>query len=234
MTRQEFFSQVDKLIPENSKILHSITLAQALVESADEKGVVANSSLTRYGNALFGIKATKNWKGKVMVCKTFEIYPEGKWTGKAGFRAYNSWVESVIDHDRFLTVENPVRYAKVIGETDYKKAAYAIKAAGYATYPTYAEKLIQIIETYKLYQYDKSVPKQTAYKDSYIKLGTHSDMGAAVQIRLNVLGYREGTADGNISAGSSDAIKRFQRDNGLTADGIVGATTLAKLFEWRT
>ena len=38
--------------------------------------------------------------------------------------------------------------------TDYKGWANGLKACGYATSPTYAQKLINIIEAYQLYQYD--------------------------------------------------------------------------------
>ena len=156
LTREDFFKKVNAMIPPNSEILHSVTLAQALFESCDSKGNVANSSLTRIGNALFGIKATKNWTGKVMNCHTYEIYKNNeRWEGGLPFRAYNNWQESIIDHERFLCVENRNRYIKVINEKDYKKACQALSLAGYATEPTYSEKLIWAIERYKLYQYDK-------------------------------------------------------------------------------
>lgn len=158
MTRQEFVKKVNSMIPANTKILRSITLAQAILESSDGKGAVANSTLTVLGNALFGIKATSNWKGKAMNCKTREVYDIGEWHGVQPFRAYNSWQESITDHERFLTVENPVRYKSVISERDYKKAAHALEAAGYATAKNYAEVLIKIIESEQLYLYDALVP----------------------------------------------------------------------------
>ena len=40
--------------------------------------------------------------------------------------------------------------------SDYKTAAKAVQNSGYATDPTYADKLINMIETYHLNQYDKS------------------------------------------------------------------------------
>ena len=46
------------------------------------------------------------------------------------------------------------RYKAVVGETDYNKACEAIKAAGYATDPQYATKLIKLIEDNKLTEYD--------------------------------------------------------------------------------
>lgn len=74
------------------------------------------------------------------------------------FRAYDSWEESVTDHSAFLKANK--RYKEVIGETDYKKACNAIKAAGYATDPEYANKLIEIIEQYKLTEFDGKTESQ--------------------------------------------------------------------------
>lgn len=42
------------------------------------------------------------------------------------------------------------RYKEVIGETDYKKACYAIKAAEYATDPDYAENLLRLSNSINL------------------------------------------------------------------------------------
>ena len=48
------------------------------------------------------------------------------------------------------------RYASLfdLKTTDYKGWARGLKAAGYATNPQYANKLIEIIQLYKLYEYD--------------------------------------------------------------------------------
>ena len=117
----------------NSGVAASLTTAQAILESAWGK-----SELTKTGNALFGIKATKDWKGKTLTRKTTE-YEDGKKV-------------QVEDHSAFL--KKYKRYAKVIGETDYKEACNAVAAAGYASDPEYAKKLIELIETYELYNYD--------------------------------------------------------------------------------
>lgn len=131
----------------NSGVAASLTIAQAIIESAWGK-----SELTKTGNALFGIKATSNWKGKTLKRKTTEYEDGKKVQVEAEFRAYATWEESVKDHSAFL--KKYKRYAKVIGETDYKEACNAVAAAGYATDPTYAKNLIELIETYKLYDYD--------------------------------------------------------------------------------
>lgn len=131
----------------NSGVAASLTTAQAILESAWGK-----SELTKTGNALFGIKATKDWKGKTLTRKTTEYEDGKKVQVEAEFRAYDTWEDSVKDHSAFL--KKYKRYAKVIGETDYKEACKAVAAAGYATDPEYAKKLIELIETYELYNYD--------------------------------------------------------------------------------
>lgn len=52
---------------------------------------------------------------------------------------------------------------------------------------------------------------------------------AAVQARLYTLGYYKSTVDGKWGSGTASAVKRFQSDNGLKADGIVGSGTAGKL-----
>lgn len=148
---QEFIERVGALAAADMKksgVLASLTIAQAILESGWGK-----SGLTVKANALFGIKAGKSWKGKVYSAQTQECYDGATFTMiTALFRAYDSWAESVADHSALLT--GAARYKAVIGERDYKTACRAIKAAGYATDPQYADKLIQIVENYSLTVYD--------------------------------------------------------------------------------
>ena len=133
---------------QKSGVLASLTIAQAILESGWGK-----SGLTVKANALFGIKAGTSWKGRVYSAKTQECYDGVNFTTvTALFRAYDSWEESVADHSALLT--GAARYKAVIGERDYKTACRAIKAAGYATDPQYADKLIRLIESYGLTAYD--------------------------------------------------------------------------------
>lgn len=99
-------------------------------------------------------------KGKVYCKDTKECYDGVNLVAvkSEAFRAYDSWEESVTDHSAFLKANK--RYKEVIGETDYKKACNAIKAAGYATDPEYANKLIEIIEQYKLTEFDGKTESQ--------------------------------------------------------------------------
>lgn len=51
-----------------------------------------------------------------------------------------------------------------------------------------------------------------------------------LQMMLNALGYFAGRIDGIFGDRTKAAVKAFQRHNGLTADGIVGSKTRAKLL----
>lgn len=130
------------------------TMSRYINNSRTPKGTViaAIAYKLHTSNALFGIKATKDWKGKTLTRKTTEYEDGKKVQVEAEFRAYDTWEDSVKDHSAFL--KKYKRYAKVIGETDYKEACKAVAAAGYATDPEYAKKLIKLIETYELYNYD--------------------------------------------------------------------------------
>ena len=124
------------------RIPASITLAQGLFESG-----AGLSELARKGNNHFGIKC-HGWQGRA-------VYHDDDAKHEC-FRAYNSPGESFEDHSKFLSRQQ--RYSRLFNLkiTDYKGWAHGLKACGYATNPTYATKLISIIELYKLYRYDKA------------------------------------------------------------------------------
>lgn len=162
--QKNFIKKVGALASADMKksgVLASLTVAQAILESAWGK-----SELATIGKALFGIKATKTWKGKVYCKDTKECYDGVNLVDvkNAAFRAYDSWEESVEDHSAFLKANK--RYKEVIGETDYKKACEAIKAAGYATDPDYVEKLVKLIEDYELTEFDGAAVNQEAEKEA--------------------------------------------------------------------
>lgn len=151
MDKKDFIEKVGRLASksmEKTGILASLTVAQAILESG-----WGASGLSVKGKALFGIKAGANWRGKVYNAKTKECYDGKNFVDiTAVFRAYNSWEESIEDHARLLT--SAPRYKALIGEKDYKKACIEIKKAGYATDPDYSQKLINLIEEYKLTRFD--------------------------------------------------------------------------------
>ena len=123
------------------KIPASITLAQGLLESG-----AGMSELARKSNNHFGIKCGGSWKGR-----TVRHDDDAR---QECFRAYKNPRDSYEDHSTFLT--RGARYAFLfkLDITDYKGWARGLKKAGYATDPSYANRLITIIEDYDLYKYD--------------------------------------------------------------------------------
>ena len=119
----------------------SITLAQAILE-----GNWGRSKLASLYNNLFGIK------GSGVALPTTEVENGVTIHTTASFRAYNSVSDSIADHAKLLAGD---RYQKqVAGISDPVEYAKGLKAAGYATDPLYAEKLIGIIKDYNLTKYD--------------------------------------------------------------------------------
>ena len=119
----------------------SITLAQALLESA-----AGQSELALNANNHFGVKCGSVWEGK-----TYQHKAE---TGKECFRKYDSPEQSFEDHSLFLKRPNYQSLFQ-LKQTDYKGWAHGLRQCGYATDPQYANKLIKVIETYGLSKYDK-------------------------------------------------------------------------------
>ncbi len=130
------------------KIPASITLAQGILESNS-----GNSSLTRQSNNHFGIKCHKNWTGS----KTY--YDDDK-KGEC-FRVYKEPSHSFDDHSEFLSGRKRYQALFKLDPGDYKAWARGLKKAGYATDPKYPDKLIHIIQKYRLYEYDNQVLGRT-------------------------------------------------------------------------
>lgn len=62
-----------------------------------------------------------------------------------------------------------------------------------------------------------------------LKQGSKGDLVKAVQTKLIKWGYLTGRADGIFGAKTKTAVIRFQRKNGLTADGVIGTRTAQAL-----
>ena len=144
-TREEYIERYKAIAiahMEKYGIPASITMAQGILESDS-----GNSRLSRLSNNHFGIKCKKDWKGE-------RVYHDDDAKGEC-FRAYPSVEASYRDHAEFL--DKSPRYDSLFtySASDYRSWARGLKAAGYATAPDYAERLVKIIEQHKLYLLDK-------------------------------------------------------------------------------
>jgi Mannosyl-glycoprotein endo-beta-N-acetylglucosaminidase len=128
----------------------SVTVAQAILESD-----WGRSRLTRQGNNLFGIKALGGAVGPagVVSLATWEHVDDGDVVVQAPFRAYQTLEQSIDDHGKFFASNR--RYAAALAvASDARAFARAIQDAGYATDPSYASKLIRLMDRYNLYRFD--------------------------------------------------------------------------------
>ena len=153
---QEYIDQYKDLAIEEMlryNIPASITLAQGIFESG-----AGRSELSVKGNNHFGIKC-HGWAGR-------SVYHDDDARNEC-FRAYDNVLQSYEDHSKFLRYN--VRYNSLftLQRTDYRGWAQGLKACGYATNPRYADKLIELIEFYKLYELDKA----TSYDKFMAKRG---------------------------------------------------------------
>ena len=63
-----------------------------------------------------------------------------------------------------------------------------------------------------------------------VKKGSKGEAVALLQLMLNEKGYACGSADGIFGTKTESAVKSYQKAKGLSADGIVGDNTYAKLL----
>lgn len=144
-TREEYVERYKAIAiahMERYGIPASITMAQGILESDS-----GNSRLSITSNNHFGIKCKKHWKGD-------RVFHDDDAKGEC-FRAYPSVEASYQDHADFL--DQSPRYDSLFAypSDDYRSWARGLKACGYATAPDYAERLVKIIESMKLYLLDK-------------------------------------------------------------------------------
>lgn len=199
MTKNEFLETVSKLVvEENNKrgnpLFSSVVIAQAICESC-----WGQSQIMMKANAIFGIKATLRWKGKVYYANTKECYDSVSYTNiNACFRAYNSLAESIADY--FDLITKLERYRKACVANSPLECITAIKNGGYATSPSYINTIMSIINSNNLTKYD-NVENSVDNLEKYIKGKNYT-----LQVDLNV----------RYGAGTNNAIKKY---NELTVDG---------------
>lgn len=131
-----------KVYQKNRRVLPSIVIAQAILESD-----WGRSQLYLESNNPFGMKGSYN--GQTKLYPTAEVYNGKKVMVKDYFRVYPTLQEAIGDHDA-VVAEKFVP----VGTTDYEVAARALQNNGYATDPHYARKIIHLIQTYRLNQFD--------------------------------------------------------------------------------
>jgi hypothetical protein len=125
---------------QRSGVPAAITLAQGILESQS-----GESDLAKASNNHFGIKCKTEWTGA-------RTYHDDDERGEC-FRVYPTVDESYRDHSDFLRTRPHYAFLFKLDPTDYEGWATGLKKAGYATSPTYPQKLIKVIHDYNLQEY---------------------------------------------------------------------------------
>ncbi|SNT62356.1 flagellar protein FlgJ [Asanoa hainanensis] len=138
------------------KVPASVTIAQSILESG-----WGRSYLTRRDHSYFGIKCFGNPGTIALGCRTYatqECEGNSCYDTSATFRAYRNATASFADHGYFLTVNSRYKPAFKYSNNP-NQFAKEIHKAGYATSPSYASDLIEIMKAYNLYKYDPVAKK---------------------------------------------------------------------------
>lgn len=169
-TRAEFIESIanDVIVDmQNSGILASVTIAQAILESAS-----GTSSLTTGYNNYYGITAPSSCDPPRLNTTTPTVVKSGTgenrckgnafWNGDVvwhcnpqgedcqWYRIYDSFSNSTHDHSRLLS--SSLYNCQGIGNPFDQLTC--IKSGNYATDPNYVSKLIKLIDSHNLTQYD--------------------------------------------------------------------------------
>jgi len=129
---------------QTSHIPASIKLAQAIYSSNAGTNIISKSA-----NNHFGILCHEKYTG--------DSFYDPADKSNTCYRKYASVADSYTDHSKFLTERSRYNKLFALEITDYKGWAKGLQEANYSINPTYSNQLINIIETYFLYLYDRSV-----------------------------------------------------------------------------
>lgn len=142
---------IQKLMPAAKQAAQKLGLEPLalLAQAALETGWGQRTFKTAEGNNsfnFFGIKAHNSWQGDVAVVDTLEYRQGVAQKEKAKFRAYDSPEQSLGDYVDFIK-SNP-RYQQAVAMADNPKAYFQqLQAAGYATDPNYAQKILSVFNS---------------------------------------------------------------------------------------
>ncbi|MBK1673446.1 flagellar assembly peptidoglycan hydrolase FlgJ [Ectothiorhodospira shaposhnikovii] len=121
-----------------------VLVAQSALETGWGRHVITHGD-GRSSHNLFGIKADRRWEGERVHVQTLEYVQDVPELQRAAFRSYGSLADSFEDYVNFIKTNPRYRQAlQAAGDTEgYVRA---LQAAGYATDPAYADKILNILE----------------------------------------------------------------------------------------
>lgn len=225
--QKQFINEIAYIIQEEARArgyqVCSPIIAQACIESA-----YGTSSLGYRWHNYFGMKCGSSWKGKSINLSTKEEYQSGQLTTiRDNFRVYDSMEEGVKGYFDFISSS---RYANLKSATTPKEYLEFIKRDGYATSSSYVNTNMNCINRYDLERFDWNKIDENPYPEpiTIMKEGRSGANVKWLQWELNRHGANL-KIDGLFGPQTKLSVLLFQKDHGLTQDGIVGDITKAAL-----
>lgn len=188
-TKEKIEKYVQKYAEKYGYNFPEMIVCQAILESG-----INGSGLSNKYNNFFGMKASKDWRGKSVNLNTAEYY-NGYVNITAGFRMYDTVEDGIIGYFEFLKYP---RYANLKDVKTPQEYAQKIKEDGWATSPTYTQKLIDIYNKYYGENAQKT-PDKTQVKEAIKQL----------QTALNNYGGYGLVVDGIIGPKTLQAINKY-------------------------
>jgi uncharacterized membrane protein YgaE (UPF0421/DUF939 family) len=203
----------------------AITIAQAALESGWGKTAKAD-----FRN-LFGIKGKGDAGSKVI--PTHEFTAAGvRYNKRDTFAQYSSYLASINAHSQYLLTAkrkkglNGLRYGEALLYTDDSDMfARKLKECGYATSPTYAEKLIGLMRQHDMYRYNiSSSAVRPGSTLNHIKNSTEFKAANATKSTTNGTAPTVNKAQGILSDAEIKEI--------LSAAGLSNTTAMKQYIEY--
>jgi len=151
-SRKEFIEEYGAFVhkaTQGTGILPGTLIAQLFLESSSGSKV-GGSKLSREANNYFGIKCAGGWDGPKYFIDTREVVNGRSIMVNACFRKYGSIKDSILDYIDFLQTNQRYKTAGVFDAKTVKEQAQALKRAGYATAPGYAQLVFDVYQPYAL------------------------------------------------------------------------------------
>ena len=152
-TQQDYLRQaLPAAVAESQQ--YGVPVSVALGQSILESGWGGSTLSSRYNN-YFGIKCSTSspYQSGCINMGSGEYLHSSYQIISSSFRIYGSRTDSFLDHGYFLTHNS--RYGGAFAHTDDPdRFIREVARAGYATDPNYAQKVINLMNAYNLYQYD--------------------------------------------------------------------------------
>ena len=175
-----------------NKLFPSVTIAQA----GHECGWGTSSTMMKY-NGLYGFKVGNSayhfgnaWKGASYSTKTKEYYngSQSPTVIRDNFRAYDNWSDATEDYMDLLC--HASRYKNALNRATPEESITAIVQGGYATGPSYASKIIEIIRVHDLKKYDSGETFKPITPELILAIinGEYGE-GSVRQAKLTAQGY---------------------------------------------